>query len=677
LRFCLPFVFTIGILFNGNCQDIQWATTLEYQFNQFGADDYGARQVLDKPDAFPPGDLNTHAFRLKTERTRGSLIVGFKNPQFVETVLIVENNDPGRTTEISLIDEAGNKYLIHKTEPQKLDDKFRTFSFTIPRTSFKVIQLEVKLNSVDFPGWPQIDAIGISSRNDLGDIQKNVLAQVIKPMNLHHESKFEGEKINIGENINSIFVETKPIISPDGKTLYFCRQRHPNNVGGKRDEGDIWYSVLTPDGNWQEAKNIGEPLNNFLINGVSSVSNDGNTLLLLNEYHQEEKIGDGISISHRTEKGWTFPEKIKINDYYNHTNFADFYLSGDGDILLMALEREDSKGDQDIYVSFLGADGLWSTPLNLGGDINTYHAEFSPFLAADNKTLFFASDGHESLGSSDIFYCKRLDDTWKNWSRPKNLGPKVNTAGFEGYYSITASGDYAYFVSASSSTNDSKDIFKIALPTEFKPEPVIFISGKVFNAKTDQPLEAKVIFETLGDGKEHVGAVSDPKDGTYTIILTKGNDYGLRASVKGFIARDEHIDASDLQEFTELKRDLYVYPIEVGQTVKLNNLFFERAKAEILPSSLPELNRLVEMLKENPTLEIELGGHSDNQGNEKANLELSEERVRVVRRYCGTQGISEKRIKVKAYGGSKPVASNATEENRKLNRRVEVTILKQ
>lgn len=672
----LLYVFTLYPCFSQEA-DIQWASELAFEYNGFDGVDFSGQQALGAPNALPSGSLNAKAFRLATEAAFGTLIVSYNNPQKVSQVIIVENNAPGRITEIALHDVSGQKHSIFRSEAQNLSSNHRAMIIPVPTTAFEVAKVEVNMNTTSKPGWSQIDAIGIANENDAQAIEKALYG--LGQANVQQEIAFVSEKENLGPNVNSPFVEAKPIISPDGKTLYFTRQNHPQNIGGKKDEGDIYVSKWE-NNQWSPAQNIGRPLNDGNANGITGVSPDGNTLLLINQYNAKGPVQNGASISKRTKDGWSFPEKVEIEGHINKNPYADYFLANSGKVLLMAIEDQQSYGDQDIYVSFIKKDDSWTTPLNLGAIINTTKAEFSPFLAADNKTLYFASEGHPGFGGSDIFYTKRLDDSWQNWTTPKNLGKSINTPLWDAYYAIDAAGDFAYFVSNSGSAtdlkNNSKDIYKIALTSEFKPEPVVLVSGKVFNDKTKLPISADIVFETLPSGTEQGRAISNPSDGSYKIVLPRGNNYGFMAKAKGYIAVNENLDLTAIESYEEIERDLYLVPIEVGAVVKLNNIFFERSKATLLEESYPELKRLLEFMQENPTVDIELGGHTDNQGLAHLNLALSKSRVETVKAYLINKGISGKRIEAKPYGGIKPIASNASEVTRALNRRVEVTILK-
>ena len=485
---------------------------------------------------------------------------------------------------------------------------------------------------------------------------------------------------NLGPAVNTRFTEVRPVISPDGKTLYFARQFYSKNKGGLQDEQDIWYSTLlnAQEHKWSEAKSLGAPVNTGDPNGVCSVTPDGNSLLLINNYNPDgSMVMEGASITTRTKKGWSLPAKVNILNYYNtdKTN-VDYFLSNSGKVLLMAVEREDAVGELDLYVSFQKQFGVWSKPMNLGSQVNSKKADFAPFLAADEKTLYFASEGLKGYGKSDIFYSKRLDDTWQNWSTPVNLGSTVNTADYEAYYTVSAAGNDAYLVSSRDGIQGSRDIFRIALKEKFKPEPVILVKGKVVDGITKKPVDAKIVYVEYPGGKEIGTARTNPVDGSYTITLPKGIKYGYRAEAEGYIAMNEEIDATDTKAYKEEAKDLELVAKEVGKKISLNNLVFDRGKYDLLESSFNELNLLVQYMKENPTMEIEIQGHTDNQGDARANLQLSQNRVNEVKKYVVGQGIDKKRIRAKGFGGARPLYSNAKEETRKMNRRVDFVILK-
>jgi outer membrane protein OmpA-like peptidoglycan-associated protein len=274
-----------------------------------------------------------------------------------------------------------------------------------------------------------------------------------------------------------------------------------------------------------------------------------------------------------------------------------------------------------------------------------------------------------------MYMTKRQDDSWQKWSEPQNLGPDFNTKDWDAYYTIPASGDYAYFVSNKNSIG-ALDIFRAKLPQSLKPEPVVLVSGKVYDSKTNKPLAADIHYEILPGGKEVGIARTNPADGSYKITLPAGSLYGFRAEVKGYIPIEENLDVKKIDDYKEIQRDLKMVPFEVGQTVRLNNIFFDFNKSVLHTESNAELDRLVQMLKQSKEVSVEIAGHTDNVGSDAANKKLSESRANAVKAYLVSKGVVASRLKVAGYGSTKPLATNDTEDGRQQNRRVEFTILK-
>jgi outer membrane protein OmpA-like peptidoglycan-associated protein len=425
--------------------------------------------------------------------------------------------------------------------------------------------------------------------------------------------------------------------------------------------------------------------------------------------------------------GWSEPEQLVIDGLtdLNKGIFTNAFLSNDGRTLLLAFSETKKSEANDLYVSSQKPDGTWSRPKRMG-NLNTPGSEDTPFLAADGVTLYFTSDRPGGLGSHDMYMSRRLDDTWEKWSEPKNLGAPINTSDWDSYYSIDATGEFAYLVSGKFS-NRGSDIVRVKLKEEFRPEPVVLIVGKVFNAKTKDPLAADINYENLASGSQLGTARSDPASGRLQIVLPFGTNYGFRAATPGFIAVSDNIDLSRLRAdaiaenmvtdttlrdvlvvadgrngagnaigngsgssdympgvVTDttlrlgriINRDLYLVPVEVGQVVRLNNVFFDFDKTELRPESFPELDRVVTFMNENPNVEIQIEGHTDAKGTDDYNLNLSGGRITSVEAYMESKGIAPNRIVTKSYGESVPIADNETEEGRQQNRRVEFKILK-
>lgn len=503
---------------------------------------------------------------------------------------------------------------------------------------------------------------------------------------------------NLGKSVNTEYNEISPIISPDGKTIYFSRVSHPQNTHGPKGSQDIWYSELKSD-KWTPARRLPPPLNKEDYNSLYSITPDGNTLLIKGAYKNGTYETRGFSTSKKTARGWSAPNKLDIPGYtkLSKGQFDCGYLSNDGKTLVMSFsEKKNSKVD-DLYVSFKQKDGSWSKPLNLGAEINTGDfTETTPFLAPDGVTLYFSSDRKGGQGSNDIYYSKRIDKSWKRWSRPVNLGPAINTDGYDAYYTISALGDFAYMVSFKD-TEGKGDIVRYNLQPKPSPadsaaeapvavvppsDPVVMISGKVIDSKTGKPVEATIIYEDLATGEEVGTATTNPTTGEYKLVLPYGQKYSWRAVAPNFIAEGENIDLTDSTSngnkgFKEIaNKSLKLIPIEEGQIVRLNNIFFATGKATLRDESFGELNRIAISMEENKTLSIELGGHTDNTGSAEFNIDLSQKRADAVREYLIGKGIEPDRIASKGYGETKPVAKNDTPEGQQQNRRVEFKILK-
>lgn len=645
-------------------QDIQWASKVIAFSTEYMGTKYAADQVLGKPNVYPTGGSSPSAWSPKYNDSKDEFVkVGFDIPMQIQQVAIYETSKAGSISEVYAYDENGKEYLLASYKPAPNLRMPVIKEIKVPLTSYKVAAIKVVLQPKKIGGYPEIDAIAISNAQEKVEIKIDIAQDVV----------FEGNAERLSDNINTTtYSEGVPIITPDGSSLFLCRFNSPSNIGGVEDDNDIWLSNLNSKDEWDVAYNIGRPLNNTSNNFVCSTSPDGNTLLLGNRYLKDGTMGSGASITNRTKTGWEYPTPQEIDGYYNNNSYVSYYMSNSNKVLVMSCEMNDSKGDQDLYVSFRTGENTWSKPLHMGSVLNTSKTDFQPFLAADEKTLYFSSDGHTGFGDADIFVSKRLDDTWTNWSKPMNLGNKINTPNFDNGYTITAKGDYAYFVSSKAGT---MDIYRIKLPVELQPEPVVLIEGKIFDKKTGLPIEANVFYEYLNDGKEAGIARSNPTTGEYKIVLPYGHRYGFRAEAKKYIGINENLDLSEVKEYVEIKRDLYLVPIEVGQIVRLNNIFFDFAKATLKEESFIELNRVVKLMNENPTMKLELSGHTDNVGSDDANLTLSQNRAGSVVAYLNSKGITSDRLVAMGYGENSPVATNETEEGRELNRRVEFKIL--
>ncbi len=665
------FAFLLPVLVIGQIRKVQWATEVLYQYNEDST--FSGPRILGAPDAFPPGHLNYNAFRLDKEAAFGTIKVGFEKPQFTQQVVIIESNLPGRVSQVKLIDEYGFNYIIYQQDPVPVPDKFRTMILSIPKTDYRVKAIEVNLNSIPCPGYSQIDAIGIIEEANMADV-RNILAGA--NFNVQQIMTFTSNKEPLDGWVNSRYAEAKPLISYDGNTLFFSRMYHPENTTGRSDPQDIYFSKHL-NTFWSAAENIGFPLNDQFANGVCSISPDGNKLLVNNAYRADGTVEPGVSVSVKTATGWSRPRKLEIEDFENYSQFQDFFISADERVILMAVQRHDGLGDQDLYVSVKNGPESYSKPVNLGNKINTNGAEFAPFLAADNSTLYFSSNGHGGYGDCDIFKTRRLDTSWQNWSEPQNLGPAVNTSSWEAYFSITAAGDFAYFVSSEGDRHNTQNIYKISLLQPVKPEStenLLAFQGRVFDAITQEPLSSQLIIENV-EQKKPYRTMSDEITGNFLLYLPKGADYEFTVRAPGYITFFDLLDLKSTQGEESLFRNIYLTPIKPEQVFILNNLLFEQSKPILLEDSYQTLEKLITILNENPEMKIQLAGHTDAYGPSKSKEVLSYRRVEKIKEYLVQYGIDKKRIETVGYGGAKPIAPNDTEENRSKNRRVEIKVL--
>ena len=499
----------------------------------------------------------------------------------------------------------------------------------------------------------------------------------------------------LSSHINSPYNEQDPVISPDGRQLYFTRANHPQNMGGVDDKGDIWVADRQADGSWGTPRNLGRPLNDKFVNSVLGFSTEGDLMFLRNFYINDhtKAIRQGISVSRRMGLTWSYPENMEIRYFKNNGENQSISITG-GRVMLLSIDSYGSYGAEDIYVSFVEKDGRWSGPKNLGSTINSKYEELSPYLAHDMQTLFFSSNGRRGEGSRDIFMSKRLDETWQKWSEPENIGKEINTDGAEMYFILDPDGETAYFTSTQNS-NGYGDIRSVPFSLEESEEeapPILALSTQHPEAKeeiTFRNYQATVIDAV--SGKELEGhaefllktekAAIDPEfyeekltfsKGKLSAKLLTGEKYLVDIIVPGYLVEERNITLSD-----NLTEELRLQPLALGSTFNLESVLFEVGTANLLEGSFPELDKVARMMRENPGLTIELGGHTDNRGNSRLNYLLSLDRVRTVKRYLVDKGIEDGRIQEKAYGGSKPIADNSQEETRRLNRRVEFTIVSQ
>jgi OmpA-OmpF porin, OOP family len=504
--------------------------------------------------------------------------------------------------------------------------------------------------------------------------------------------------------INGAFDEQSPVMSPDGQRIYFTLAFHPENIGGKKDPGDIWYSSLQADGSWSPPQHAGTAINNKQYNAVAGFSSDGNTMYLHNHYTSgvDAARTQGIAFSLKINTGWSAPENINIPYFLNRSAMQTGSVSASGRYFVFAADSYGTFGAEDLYVCTY-QNGRWSEPRNLGIIINSAFQEMTPYLAADDKTLYFSTNGRGGKGSFDIYSSIRLDDSWTNWSVPQNI-TSANTAGRELFFRLDATGAFALYTSTLNS--DGYGDIKVWIPEEVIRLEEVILTEEIHST----PVEVEVIVEEIKEAVTEVkqelirnstlisGYIRDRSNnkpveatikvfaGTKELNTTTNTEgyfelsadiqqvYRIILSAAGYINTSEVLNNSNLE--AQISTEIYLDPVEVGTLVSLKNVLFERSTAKLLAESFPELDLVAEFMLENPGVEIELAGHTDNRGTQNSLMRLSNERVQVVKAYLVERGVAENRIKGKGYAGTRPITDNYSEESRRLNRRVEFTIVK-
>ena len=487
----------------------------------------------------------------------------------------------------------------------------------------------------------------------------------------------------MGALVNTQLSELRPTISADGNLLFFIRQNHPHNTNFNtvRNSQDIWFTMRDTAGTWSKAVHLGYPLNTAYYNSVFWISPDNNRILIRGAFVNGDYAGNGVSMCWLLEDGyWSKPEALMIRNYakYDRGLRSGATMAHDGKTLLLYMSPEKGSPINDIYVSLLLPDGTWAEPKSLGKKINLpNNDEMTPYLASDGETLYFSSDRPGGLGDNDIWMTRRLDNTWQKWSDPVNLGSPINTPEWDAFFTLDAGGEYAYLTNSEDGFGES-DIVKVKLLEKERPKPIVMVTGNVYNAKTKMPLCASLIYETLPDGAEAGNGISSAIDGSFKIVLPYDKNYLIRATADKFFAQSENLNLDSLVKvgYKEIHKDLYLVPIEIGQIVRLNNVFFDFDKWDLRPESFVELDRVVKLLQDNPAIEIEMSAHTDSYGSDDYNFKLSDNRARSVMEYILSKDINPSRIISHGYGETVPVAPNDTPENRQLNRRVEFKILK-
>lgn len=484
---------------------------------------------------------------------------------------------------------------------------------------------------------------------------------------LRHPVDFKPEKL--APPLNGFAMQYFPALTADQRHLLFT-----GRLGNRPDQDENLFVSVRRQESWSEPVSISPTINSRQNEGAGSISGDGKTLVFASCDRPDSYGSCDLYISFRTGETWSKP--VNLGAVVNGRGWdSQPSLSADGRTLYFASVRAGGQGAEDIWVTNLGEDNAWSEPVNLGATINTGGNENSPFIHPSGSTLYLASDGHPGLGNADIFKADR--DEQGNWEKPRNLGYPLNTFENESSLFITTDNKTGYYSRQISQQGQASiQLFQFQVPAQWKSkQESIFAQGNVYDAKTRKPLGATVQLYDVATDELVQQVYSDPQRGDYTIVLTEGKQYALYVSADGYLLKSLSFDYTASKAFNPLTLDVYLDPLSAGANVVLNNLFFPSNKYTLEARSKTELNKLVQLLTQNPGLRIQIAGHTDDVGEAAFNLELSRKRAQSVVDYLTQRGIGRSRLAVAGFGESKPVKPNNSEENRQLNRRIELKIL--
>lgn len=485
--------------------------------------------------------------------------------------------------------------------------------------------------------------------------------------------------VNMGAGVNTGYNEYFPSITADGKQFLFTREL---KEGDKIRQEDFYISS-TDGKKWQTAIPM-TVVNTPGNEGAPSISADGTYMFFAScmemsgDYGSPDRKGYGscdIFYSQKVNGKWTKP--VNVGPPVNTSNWeTQPSFSSDGKTLYFVrglISRGDIK-EQDIYTSTIGPDGRFTPPVKLSDNVNTDEQEESVFIHPDNQTLYFSSAGHPGMGGLDIFMSRRQSDG--SWGKAVNLGYPINTFKDENSLLVDPSGKLAYFASNRDGGFGSLDVYQFEMPDDIRPEKLTYVKGKVYNAKTKEPLEAKFELFDLETQQNVTESYSD-KSGQFLVTLTNNKNYIVNVARDGFLFYSDNFSLKGKP--TDFDKpfllDIPLQPIDTGNTVELKNVFFDVDKWELKPESKAELDKLILFLAKNSNVKIELGGHTDNSGKKEWNKTLSTNRSKSVYDYLITNGkIPAARLSYKGYAETKPKAPNDTPENKAKNRRTEFKV---
>jgi outer membrane protein OmpA-like peptidoglycan-associated protein/tetratricopeptide (TPR) repeat protein len=497
-----------------------------------------------------------------------------------------------------------------------------------------------------------------------GEFRKKTYQFAIDYAQTHPDKNYVFAPQNLGDSINTSDLEYFPSLTIDGKKLIFTKRISNKESFYESDrQNEVWGKAFPLAGK------INSQDNNV---GAQNISQDGQWLIYTGCNFPEGEGSCDLYVSYLTKNGWSEPQNLGRNvnsEFWESTPS----LSPDKKDLYFSSNRAGGYGGKDIWVSHRTEKGNWGAPENLGPDINTSGDESTPFIHADNQTLYFNSNGLPCYSEKpDLFVSRKLADG--KWSKPENLGYPINTIDDEGSLIVDANGKTAYYSSDKIDTKGGLDIYTFELRKDLRPLKTLWAKGKVYDNKTKAGLPSTVVLTDV-NSRQTVSKLQTDEDGNYLITLPVGKDYAFNVHRKGYLFYSQNYNIDSTSTDSVFNVDIPLEPIEANAKIILKNVFFDTKKTDLKPASITELDNVVKLMNENPNMKILISGFTDNVGKPADNLKLSTGRAVAVVNYLVAKGLKKERLSFKGFGETKPIATNDTEGGRALNRRTELSVV--
>lgn len=496
-----------------------------------------------------------------------------------------------------------------------------------------------------------------------GQFRKKTYEFAIEYAKSHPEKNYVFAPQNLGDSINTSDLEYFPSLTIDGQKMIFTKR-----IKNK----ESFYESDRVNGNWGKAFPLSGKINSNDFNvGAQNISQDGEWLVFTGCNFPQGNGSCDLYISYLTKNGWSEPQNLgwDVNTEFWESTPS---LSPDKRDLYFSSDRPGGYGGRDIWVSHRNENG-WSKPENLGPEINTAGDESTPFIHADNQTLYFNSSGLPGYSEKpDLFVTRKQADG--KWSHPENLGYPINTIGDEGSLIVDADGKTAYYSSDKIDSKGGLDIYTFELRKDLRPLKTLWAKGRVYDKKTGSGLPSTLLLTDVNT-QQAISKLQTDENGNYLITLPVGKNYAFNVHRKGYLFYSENFDMNNVSSDSVYNIDIPLEPIEANAKVVLKNVFYDTKKTDLKPESISELDNVVRLMNENPNMKVQINGYTDNIGTPADNLKLSNGRALSVVNYLIAKGVKKERLSYKGFGETKPVATNETEAGRAMNRRTELRVV--